>query len=354
MGRPRTKNRDLPERVYFEDGRYRYRPKGGTAIELGTDRVAALQTYWNDIAPKALPSSDPHTLGQWGDRYILEVVPKKAARTQIDNRKEWARLKPVFGDMLPEDMDQQAMNAYLAARGAITRGNREKALLSHMLSWLVFLGVLKANPLLGMQRKFTGTQELPRDRLVTDKELGIFMHAARPKLLAYVELKEITRLRKGDLLTLELSNLKDDGLEVKPRKNRRRHPRTGEELGKQRFYPYEKFPQLKGVIDRVLVIKRDQERRTRRITPWLFATEEGECYYDPDTTSATGFDSMWRKTMVRAKRAARAEGWELQHFTEHDLRARKGGTPMLLGNTEAVFKKHYDRGVEVVEPIRRT
>lgn len=351
MGRPRTKDRHLPERVYFEEGRYRYKPKGAKPVELGTDFAEAMKLYGETIAPTLTPKANPVTMGDWGDTYMLKVVPLKAPRTQRDNKVEWGFLRPAFADVLPEDVDQPMMSRYLAARGAITRGNREKALLSHMLSWLVFLGKLKLNPLFNMQRKFSGNQEMPRTRSVTDRERNIFVRHGGAKIVAYLDLKELTRMRKGDLLTLELSNLKDDCIEIVPRKSRRRHPRTGEVIGKKRQYTI--TPDVRAVLDRILEIKRAQELRTRKITPWLFATEKGKCYYDTDRAIATGFYALWRRVRVKATKAAAAEGWVLERFTEHDLRARKGGSAKLLGNSEDVYKKHYDRDAEVVEPLRK-
>jgi hypothetical protein len=352
MGRPRTRDRHLPERVYHEEGRYRFRPKKGAPIELGSDLMAAMRKYTQEVLPTIAPNTAaPRTVGQWGDAYMLEVVPGKAERTQRDNAKEWRKLKASFGDLLPSDITQQHMARYLAARGAITRGNREKALLSHMLTWITFKGGLAANPLLNMRREFTVAREVPRDRLVTDKERDIFMAQGGDKLVLYCELKELTRLRKGDLLTLELSNLKDEGIEIQPRKTRRRHPRTGKPIGRRRLIRWS--PDLKAVVDRILEVKRAQERRYGKISPWLFATRRGTCYYNTATNDARTFRQTWDRCMEKAKAAALAEGWELEHFTEHDLRGRAGGSAKLLGNSESVFRAHYDRAPEIVEPLRR-
>ena len=79
MGRPRKARRDLPERVYFEDGVYRYRPKGQPAALLGKDLSEALIAYGRLQAVKVVLA----TLGDCMDRYLAEVVPTKAPRTQL-------------------------------------------------------------------------------------------------------------------------------------------------------------------------------------------------------------------------------------------------------------------------------
>jgi integrase len=352
MGRLRTKDRHLPKRVYFERGRYRYKPKEGKPVELGSVYAEAMRIYWSDIAPRLAPeggATSRRTMGDWGDEYMLKVVPEKGPGTQRVNRAEWKFLRPAFADLYPDDITQQHVYAYMSARGAITRANREKALISHMLTWLVFRGVLKANPLYGMRRDIAGFSEVPRNRLVTDKERDTFVRAGGEKIVLYCRLKELTRMRQGDILTLEVSSLKDEGIEVMPRKSRRRHPRTGERVGKRRIYSW--TPELRAIVDRILELKRAQERRQGKITPWLFVTRRGECYYDITDSTADRFRGLWKRTMERAQRLAAVEGWELKSFTEHDLRARAGGSAKLLGNSEAIFRAHYDRVTEVVEPL---
>jgi hypothetical protein len=351
MGRARQTHHELPKRVYFERGRYRYKPKGGKAVELGTQLGPALVAYARIVDP--IVREKHRTLGEWGDDYMLVEAPKKAIATRLSNVKEWARLRPAFGHMLPTDITQQDVYAYVRERAktALVRANREKALLSVMLSWIASEGGVERNPLLGMEKRYAGTTEIARDRLVTDREFDLFISCGGEKLLLYCELKDATRLRQKDILTLEVSQLKDDGIEVQPSKTRRRHPRTGKPIGKRRFFPWN--PDLRAKVDRLLELKRETERRLGKITPWLLVTRAGNCYYNFKRAEANAFRSLWRVCMRKAIAKAAEQGWVLEPFTEHDLRGRAGGSAKLLGNTEAVFRKHYDRGVEVVEPIRR-
>src|SRR3972149_1474303 len=125
MGRPRKARRDLPERVYFEDGVYRYRPKGQPAALLGKDLSEALIAYGRLQAVKVVLA----TLGDCMDRYLAEVVPTKAPRTQLDNAREMANLRRSFGHFLPNEVTAQDIYRYLDGRGAPVRANREIALL---------------------------------------------------------------------------------------------------------------------------------------------------------------------------------------------------------------------------------
>lgn len=354
MGRKRKSRLDLPERVYFVDGRYRFMPKGMQAIELGTDHGAAMAKWGKLVDLGARPA---HTLGQWGDMYMVEVAAKKAPATYRGNVREWKNLRPAFGHLLPGEITQQLMYKYMAARGAIVRANREKALLSHMLSYCVLKGAIAVNPLYGMRRDLIGHSEFPRDRLVTDKELEIFLRPAGPVLAAYIDIKERTGMRQGDILSLRIEDLTDEGIAVTPRKSRRRHPRTGAAAGKRRLYTWD--PGLRATVDRLLAAKALHARQ--RSTPWLFTTRLGKSYYQPDKASAPAFRSLWETCMRKAAALAAAEGWVLQPFTEHDLRARTGTAAeragraghQLLGNSEATFQRAYNRGVEVVTPLDR-
>ena len=161
--------------------------------------------------------------------------PKKAPRTFRDNVRELVYLRPAFAPMLPGEVTQQSVYQYMDSRGAVVRANREKALLSHMLSYAVLWGMLPNNLLYGMRRDLIAHGERPRDRLVTDKEMDVFLRGASELLRCYCALKELTALRKGDLLTLGVADLKEEGIAVMPRKGRRRNPRTGEWTGKRRL-----------------------------------------------------------------------------------------------------------------------
>jgi hypothetical protein len=352
--------------VYFEDGRYRYKPKDAEPVELGPDFAAAMTAYGKLVQKDAEKKSDDgddgpwwsklRTMGDWGDAYMVRQAIKNSVATQISNWKEWKKLRPGFAHLLPSEVSQKLMKKYVRARAvkALVRANREKALLSAMLSWIVAetdQEVLAANPLFGMKKKDTETSEVARDRLVLDRELDIFMSCGGEKLVRYCELKDMTRLRQKDILVMEVSQLKADGIEVMPSKSRRRHPRTNQPIGKRRFYPWN--DKLLACVDRLREIKKLDEKRQHKITPWLMVTREGKCYYNFEKANAAAFYSLWRTCMRKAQAAAKAQGWVLERFTEHDLRARAGGSAKLLGNTEAVFKKHYDRGPEVVEPLRR-
>lgn len=359
MGRPRKHRLDLPKRVYLEDGRYRYKPAEGKPVELGSKLGEALVAHSKLVAPPAV--AEMALMGEIGDHYMLRVAPLKAPRTFSDNTKEWKNLRPAFAHLLPSECVPTLMYKYMQARGARVRANREKALFSHMLTYAVYLGKAERNPLYhAMNKALINHGERSRTRLVTDKELAMFLRGANNTIADYVEGKEMTGLRLGDMLMMDVTQFVPEGLYVMPRKGRRLDPKLGERLGKERIFPY--TPQLEAWRDRVLARKREREIRTKKITPYIFATSRGKCYYNPDEASADPFYSLWQRQMRKAKKAALAEGWTLKHFTEHDIRAKTGTEAertqggrghKLLGNSEAIFNRAYNRGVEVVQPMEK-
>jgi integrase len=107
--------------------------------------------------------------------------------------------------------------------------------------------------------------------------------------------------------------------------------------------------------------ERDQDCEPLIDTVYLFATLNGQPYYNVAKGRADGFDAIWKRYMVKAKAAAKDGGWTLEHFTEHDIRATAGTDAeeagqqghKLLGNSEKQFRTAYSRGVEKVHPLRR-
>jgi integrase len=292
------------------------------------------------------------TVGDLLDRYLAEVVPTKAPRTQIDNYKEIARLRIAFGGMLIGDVTEQLVYQYLDGRRskngdpAPVRANREIALLRHAYRKAIRWGSATRNPCLGIEYN----RETPRDRDVSDQDLLQFLAGASPLIRGYAELKQLTGLRKGDLLLLRKSDLTEEGILVEPRKTRRLNPRTGLRKGRQRLIEWS--PELSAAVD---TVKRLWEGQRHVSSVYLFHTRKGAPYYNEAKSTADGFDSIWHRYMKKAE----AKG--VEHFTEHDIRAKAGSEavragqdgPKLLGNSQAIFNKVYSRGVEKVQPLKR-
>ncbi len=174
-----------------------------------------------------------------------------------------------------------------------------------------------------------------RERYVEDWELAEALQVAPPMLRAYVILKLLTGLRRGDLLRLRPTDLRDDGIHVVTHK-------TGTRL------IIEWSPALREAVDAAL------QARPKHIAPWLFCTHRGQPYVKEDSF-APAFNSLWQRFMARALKQTQLE----ERFQEKDLRKKVGSdidldhARTLLGHTTAeTTRRHYRLRGERVKPAK--
>ena len=314
MGRRRSSNLHLPQRMYLSHGAYFYVTRENKWIPLGRDLDKA-KLLWCD-----LDGGEPQTgMTALIHRYMVEVAPLKAKRTYADNKTESVRLLAVFGKMNPRDIKPHHVARYLDLRGqeAPERANREKALLSHVFTMGMRWGILDSNPCKGVHRNKEGK----RDRYISDEEFKAVWTKANLTIRCLMDIAYLTAQRIGDLLDIGMRDITKDGILFDQNK-------TGKKLliGMN--------SDLQAVID-----------RSRRIHPTvkgltLFHTRKGKQYtYD-------GFDSMFQN----AKRKAGAKDF---HF--HDIRAKaltdakRAGldAQMLAGHATEAMTAHYVKRREV-------
>ena len=323
MGRRRTHRLDLPQRVYFDHGSYFCVPPTGPKVNLGRDYGKAM-AHWAEIVGRPTRLV---TLGEIMDRYMREVAPLKAVATYRCNIREMRNLRAVFAHMRPDELRPPDLYAYMDARNARVRANREKALLSHVYQYAIRWGIMRENPC----RLVSRGVEKPRNRYVTDEELDLFLSVSPPLIQAYVGVKRLTALRSGDMLKIRLAELTADGLLVTQAK-------TGTRL------LYEWTPELRVAIDQTMRLPRS----IRGL--YLFCTERGQRY------TANGFRSIWQRVMKKAVALG------LERFTEHDLRAKVVTDARSLGQdaqriaghkTSAMTDRYVKvRTVERVQPLQ--
>ena len=270
--------------------------------------------------------ADITTMSRIFDRYQREVVSTKAPRTQKDNLRELGLLRRAFGHMPPEDITPQDIYAFIDARQAPVRANREKALLSHVFRYAIRWGNAATNPCQLVSRN----PERPRSRYVEDHEFQTVYDLALPVIRVAMELAYITGLRQGDILSLRLQNVTEQGLRVVVGKTR---SRTGRAL---------LFEWTKALREAVEAAK--QLRHGVR-SMYLICTRTGQRY------SSSGFQAMWRRTMGKAIEEKRLA----ERFTFHDLRAKAGSDSEddgLLGHEDSrTLRRYYKRKPLKVTPL---
>lgn len=220
MGRPRTKNVDLPPRLrklrnsyFFEklervDGRRVWQ-------SLGSDRAAALAQWAVLYGRSSVPETG--TFAAVAERYRREALPEKGAQTQRAQGRQLTYLIGVFGEQPVSDITPQEIRQWLDVRGQKARvaANREKALLSHVLTKAREWGIMNgANPCAGIK----GRGERPRTRYVTDAEMALIVSKADTILAVILQLAYLTAQRPADVLKLRRSDVRDGFLHVEQNK----------------------------------------------------------------------------------------------------------------------------------------
>ena len=171
-------------------------------------------------------------------------------------------------------------------------------------------------------------------------ELVEALKVASPLIRSYVGLKLLTALRRGDLLRLRISDLKEDGIHVQPHK-------TSKTSGQRIIIQW--TPALRTAVS-------ECKMRRRKVTSlWLFCTRMGQPYIKEDGR-ANGFDSIWQRFMAKVL----AETGVTERFTEHDLRAKCASdakslehAQQLLAHAEAATTRRiYRRRGELVQPLK--
>jgi len=165
----------------------------------------------------------------------------------------------------------------------------------------------------------------------------------------YCEFKMLTGLRRNDILRMQLSAAKEDGIHCQPHK-------TKNSTGKRLVFHWNDNEdgspgELRKCWGRILALP------PRRNFPadYLFVTRSGEPYMDEEG-DCNGFDSMWHRFVKKVKKDTAIT----VHFTEKDLRAKHGSdrdsdadAATALGNSEAIARKSYRRKPTAVTPLTR-
>jgi integrase len=214
MARKRTLYHHLPPMMRArrqKSGKvYYYLDMGGRPRReqaLGSDLIKALGEYSKITMGAGNVSAPQFTFLDLMQRYVAEVLPRKAPRTQRDNLKELEVLKRFFGDP-PAPLAQIKpihVRQFLDWRGAApVRANREKALFSHMWNAARGWGMTDApNPCSGIR----GNRESGRDIYITDEVFKAIWMQADPCTQDAMDLAYLTGQRPGDLLRFQKSDL---------------------------------------------------------------------------------------------------------------------------------------------------
>jgi integrase len=321
MGRIKKHNRHLPRGMSLEWGTYYFRGPDRKRLSLGRDFADAMRKYGELFRDAPLT-----TFGAVLDRYLQQVTPKKAERTQVDERGYIGKLRVVFGNMPPRTITPKMvaeLRDRLELKSGPVQSNHHLKTIKHVFKKAVEWGVLPANP----AREVARAEVKQRERYVDDDELAKVYAVAPPMVQVAIDLAVLTGLRRGDLLALTKDQLKDDGIHVRTAKTKR---------GLIISYS----PELTDVLEKAKLLE-------PRFRQHVIATRRGKRY------TGHGFSTVWQKAMKKALPKG-------QRFTFNDLRSKSASDTTDLAEasarlghtTTSVTKRHYVRKPATVKPLR--
>ena len=365
MSRKRLdKNKDLPPRWCWRNGAIYYQvPEiarkhwdNKYLFRLGKTESEAYATWAEKL--RGMETHDSlRTVGDLLDRYEREIVPTKSKAAQYYTLKALKNLRKVFGKRDYKKIEPVHCYKYIDRRskkklnekgkmvGGPAIAKSEIVIFSDVYKKAIKWGVVKKHPFRG---QIEHEADNVGDRYVENWELNEFLsvepkHKKDPAITiqAYVNVKIITGLRKSDLLQIQVSGLKQDGIHITPYKGRDRN-------GKKIIIRW--TDDLRKAVDYALSV------RFVDISPYLFCTRRGKSYHNAEATDPTSaFDSQWRRYMKRALDDTKLK----VKFKEHDLRAKTASdlddidkAQKLLGHTSKKTTALYMRKPQYVDPAR--
>lgn len=339
MVRQRNKeNRGLPTRWQHRHGAYYYFvPSGQEAAWDGKKLYRlgnTLPDAYKEFSRRVGFQENAKTIGQLLDRYILEVLPQKDVSSRDTQLIQIKHLRTVFGDMPLATIKPRHVYLYVdkrkvkfvddkgRLRGGMTAAEREVEILSHAFTKAVEWGYLDRHPFKGEVRITGGNK--PRTRYVENWEILECAKVTSPRkkgsvlaINAYIQLKIITGMDRGDLLRLTMSDIREDGIHNVRGK-------TDNSTGKGTIYEW-----TQDLRDAVELAKATRPA----LSPYLFCTRKGTCYYNEENGRADGWKNMWARFMDKLLEQTKVT----ERFTEHDLRAKAGSDAATLDQAQALL-----------------
>jgi hypothetical protein len=281
VGQARKSNKHLPRRMYEKHGCYWLVDRANKWHRLEPDYGAALKRY-----AELVDASGGDRIDLLIARYENEILPKRAADTAKGRKKEFKRIRAVFGQMPPRDLKASHAWSYFQERGANQAARHEIRALSAVMGWAVKWGAIDVNPLLNVG--FPTFK--PRDRYVTDDEFLAVRDCAPPMVRYAMNIALITGARQKDILNLDRKQVAAELLQV-------RQSKTGKKID----YP------VAGSLEENV---EDALKISPQVRQYVIVNREGKPY------TRDGFQTQWKRAMTKAfpNKADR--------FTFHDIRAK--------------------------------
>lgn len=313
VGRKRTRDFDLPKRVYRKNGAFHY-------VDSSNEwhRLADLDDYSGMLKALGLLLSSDHpaeTIETLWARYQHEVLPKLAKKTQAGRRNDMKKPLEVFGKVHPRDIEPHHIWTFWRERGETEQARHEIRALSALLTYARQTGARSTdNPCYDL--KLPGAKA--RTLYVTD-EMFYAVRDLAPTMIGYaMDLAWCAGLDKATIIKLERRNVVPTGLEFDRGKTDK--------------------PQLVEGEDLVAILK-DALSESPQLRRFVICRRDGKAF------TSNGFGTAWQRLMEKCDEKG------IQRFHFHDLRAKSGSdaesdkeAQERLGHgDEEVTRRHYRR-----------
>jgi len=346
-------NDGLPKRWRLKHGAYFYRVPSGLEhlwdnrkeFRLGSSRGEAHAEYAKRIG---CFEGELKLMEQLFERVLIEHIPTLAPKSQEMYRDCLKRLTAAFKGNAIWAIETHHCYKYRDAAHKAHGPNIAKhdlQVLSLSFSKAIEWASRKDHPIIGKGFRKPSTQQ--RDRYIEDWEivecLSIKPRRKRGSVLmaqAYMRIRLLTALRRTDLLKMNVSQLREDGIYAQPSK-------TKKSTGKKIIIGWS--PELREAIDMALAA------RPLDVGPLLFCNRYGEPYIKDDG-NAKGWDSIWQRYIKRVLKETNLK----ESFADRDLRAKCASdletlehARQLLAHADGrITKRVYRRKPERVRPLR--
>lgn len=317
MGRKRTKNKDMPSRVYFSRGFWFFVTPQNKWIKLGKDKAEALREY-----SYLLNDNARLKMSELIKRYQRDEMPKKSPATKQSQERRIKVLTDVFGEMAIDEITKSHIARYLDEYPKKVQANRDVALLSHIFTKGIRWQLCQENPCLGVERN----KEVPRDRYVSHQEFLAVFECGSPVIQTMMALAYVSGQREGDLIKMLRDQITPEGIRFKQGKTKKRLLIEWSDGFRFAFGLAATLPD-EGITSLYVVCRKN-----------------GQPY------TLDGFQTLWQNHMKHCL----GKGLIAERFTFHDLRAKSGSDAKdgrLLGHLDQrVFNRVYKRTPELVSP----
>lgn len=307
---------------------YRYQTVDRKAINLGTDKQAAIRKVL-DMLGRAPDEGTVKSL------WRLYQATAAWERLSSDTRRDYTQcskpLLAVFGDVAAAQIKPSDIARYLRIEraSAPVRANRENSLLSNLMNVAIERGELDVNPCKQVRRN----QEMPRrvepqsDQIQALVKFAFEKGGQWPVIVMAAEFASLAGPRQIEFLPITWPFIGELEIRIIRAKQRKGAPVIVDKV--------EISPAMRELIGRLQARRGDSQT--------VFANRHGNPY------TRSGFKGMWGKLM----KAATAAGAITQHFTFHDLRAfyatqhkQQTGNQANLHKNPATTARIYERSTE--------